>query len=171
MNRRLRTGRFRPVGLDQLLAVVGSILLPTGLLLILLGWYGAARTPNLFEQVPYLISGGLFGIALVVTGGLTYVLSWVTRAAREQRASARAALDVLDEIRDRLDSAPARPRDGSGETIPSRVDPPLVATAAGRMLHRTGCVVVLSRADLHPVTAATPGMQPCRLCDPLWTGA
>lgn len=174
MNVTGRSPSLRWARIDRLLAVVGSVLLPAGLLLVLLGWYGAARTPNLFEQLPYLISGGLFGIALVVTGGLLYLLSWVTRAAQEQRASTRDVLAVLDEIVNRLDSlaaVEAPPRSVGATAQPVHLPPPLVATASGHMLHRTDCAVVIRRADLHPVTASTPGLQPCRLCDPLSSGA
>ena len=55
--------------LDGVLGVASAVLLPLGLALIVLGWYGAAHTPYLFEQVPYLISGGLLGLGLAVVGG------------------------------------------------------------------------------------------------------
>lgn len=177
-------------GLDNVLVVISSVLLPFGVLLVLLGWYGAARTPNLFEQVPYLISGGLLGLAFVVSGGLLYFSSWVAKAAQEQRASSAELLAALHEIRDELatrpapevvlpDVVPAQPRSrrSPGKASPngasaqdgaSRGDAPLlVATATGRMLHRTGCAVVVNRDDVHAVSPSTPGMQPCRLCDPL----
>lgn len=52
------------------------MLLPAGALVLLgfalmvLGWYGASHTAREIEQVPYLISGGLIGLGLVVVGGL-----------------------------------------------------------------------------------------------------
>ena len=176
-------------GLDNVLVGISSILLPFGVLLVLLGWYGAARTPNLFEQVPYLISGGLLGLAFVVSGGLLYFSSWVAKAAQEQRTSSAELLAALHEIRDELatrpapevvlpDVVPAQPRSrrtgkespngASARAVRSEDDAPLlVATATGRMLHRTGCAVVVNRDDVHAVSPSTPGMQPCRLCDPL----
>lgn len=167
--------------MDGTLSVVSSVLLPLGLLMILLGWYGAARTPNLFEQVPYLISGGLLGIAFVVSGGLLYFSSWVAKSAQEQRAASSELLAVMREIRAELAARPEASVEVPAQTRTRRASangsssngksnghaPDLVATATGRMLHRPDCAVVVNREDLHAVTPSTPGMQPCRLCDPL----
>ena len=46
---------------EHTLMLICGIIAPLGLVLVLVGWYGAARTPNLFEQVPYMISGGILG--------------------------------------------------------------------------------------------------------------
>src|SRR5213082_254867 len=57
---------------DRTLLTVGSILMPLGGVLVLLGWYGAAHTTRVFEQIPYMISGGVLGIACVIAGGFCY---------------------------------------------------------------------------------------------------
>jgi hypothetical protein len=44
---------------------------------------------------------------------------------------------------------------------------PLVATKTGTMLHRPDCVAVDGKNDLRSVTADTPGLSACKLCDPL----
>ena len=41
-----------------------------GFALMGFGWYGASHTAREIEQIPYLISGGLLGLGLVVLGGL-----------------------------------------------------------------------------------------------------
>ena len=74
----------RRIPVEQVLAIVSAVLLPLGLAVMLLGWYGAAHTPYLFEQVPYLISGGILGLGLAVVGGLIYFGSWVARSAADQ---------------------------------------------------------------------------------------
>jgi hypothetical protein len=43
----------------------------------------------------------------------------------------------------------------------------LVATKTGTMIHRADCVAVEGRDNLRSVTASTPGLTPCKLCDPL----
>ena len=63
---RTRTAGF---GFDRLLLVAGGVLMPVGIVLILLGWAGASRTPFAWEQTDYLISGGILGLALVFAGG------------------------------------------------------------------------------------------------------
>lgn len=50
--------------------VPGSIALLLGFNFMLFGWVGASRTHREIEQIPYLISGGLVGLALVFLGGL-----------------------------------------------------------------------------------------------------
>ena len=41
----------------------GAILLPLGLVVIVLGWYGAANTPYQYDQISYLVSGACSGSA------------------------------------------------------------------------------------------------------------
>jgi hypothetical protein len=55
-------------------------------LAILLGWDGAANATVVEEQVPYLVSGGLLGVALATIGALTFFANWLTVAIREARA-------------------------------------------------------------------------------------
>jgi hypothetical protein len=146
-------------GLDGVLAAVSAVLLPFGLLLIVLGWYGAAHTPYLFEQVPYLISGGLVGLALVTGAGLLYLASWIARTTAAQRQVAEQTLELLKEIRDGLGTTgPAR----SGRSAAA-----FVATARGSMWHRPDCSAVVGRADLRSVPADGAGLAPCALCQPL----
>lgn len=169
---------------DNLLAVVSSVLLPLGFIVIVLGWYGAAHTPNLFEQIPYLISGGLLGLAMVIGAGLLYFGSWLAASAREQRAASAELLEVLQDIRRELQAPAARGLQAPPATEPVQngrgrkrsaaangapAGASFVATAAGSMLHRPDCAVVADRTDLHAVDPTTSGMRPCRLCDPLGT--
>lgn len=157
---------------DQAMTVGAAVLLPLGLVLVLLSWWGAARTPYLFEQVPYLISGGLLGLGLVMTGGFVLFGSWIARTARQQQAISYELLEAVRAVRDEIaalptnpTSAPARRRGSNGSAAgPSG----LVVTANGSMLHRPDCVVVARREDLHAVTSKeSAGLAPCRLCDPL----
>lgn len=152
---------------DAILAAGAAVLLLLGLFVILLGWYGAAHTPYLFEQVPYAISGGLFGLGLVIAGGLLYFGSWIARSSAKQQASNDQVIALLQEVRDGLalrDEPPPRQVKG-GSNGRGR----LVATATGSMLHRPDCSVVTGRSGLKTVTE-TSGLQPCGLCDPLSTG-
>ncbi len=68
-----------------LLAVSGA-LMAGGVISILLGWDGAANATVVEAQVPYLISGGLVGVALATIGGLTFFAHWLTVSIREARA-------------------------------------------------------------------------------------
>jgi hypothetical protein len=78
--------------------VPGSIAVVLGFGVMLLGWIGAARTAREIEQIPYLISGGLIGLALVVLGGLLLVSTfWVAvfRKLQSEQGVATAELDAL----------------------------------------------------------------------------
>ena len=65
---------------------VAASLMTMGITAILLGWVGAAHSTLLEEQVPYLISGGLLGLALSIIGALLVFTHWLTVSIREARA-------------------------------------------------------------------------------------
>lgn len=83
---------------DRTLLVVGGVLAPIGLLVIIIGWWGAAHSPYLFQQVPYLISGGLFGLALVILGSFLYFGYWLTQVVKEQRKQAVAVVEAIERL-------------------------------------------------------------------------
>lgn len=161
-------GSGRQISVEQVLAIVSAVLLPLGLSIIVLGWYGASHTPYLFEQLPYLISGGLLGLGLAVVGGLLYFGSWVARgSAQQQRQNEQMTAllrEIRDELRQRPSAGPAR-RTGSSSSA-GKGEQPFVATARGGMLHRSDCAVVAGRADLRSIGASGDGLAPCSLCNP-----
>ena len=142
---------------DRTLLIVGSVLVPLGLVLIVLGWYGAAHTTRVFEEIPYLISGGMLGIAFVVAGGFCYFGFFLARLL----ATMRDVLDALLRIEERFE-APAGVS-SNGSTAADATS--FVATRSGSMYHRPDCPVVASRpaGDLRAVEAGD-GMSPCRIC-------
>ena len=82
----------------QVMLVLGAAMMGMGFVAIVLGWYGAAHSAYLFQEIPYLISGGLLGVALVAGGGFLFFAAWLVRLIEEnRRASARVAL-TLDHV-------------------------------------------------------------------------
>jgi len=73
---------------QQILTIVGGFLMPLGLAVIGIGWYGTAHTGYVFEQLPYLVSGGLFGLGLTFCGALIFFSSWLARLVQLQREQA-----------------------------------------------------------------------------------
>ena len=71
----------------------GLALAGLGLLAIGIGWNGAAGQLSILGQIPYVISGGLLGMSLVVLGAAMLVV----QSAREDRAMLEAKLDLLAE--------------------------------------------------------------------------
>jgi hypothetical protein len=166
---RRRALRQRLQAPHELLGAAAAVLLPLGVLVIALGWYGASHTPYLFEQVPYLISGGLIGLAFVLAGGLAYFGSWIARGAAQQQRANEELAGLLREIRDELAARPAvdaPPAPARRRSAGTNGHAAYVATAGGSMLHRADCSVVTGRSDLRPVAAAS-GLAPCGLCKPL----
>jgi hypothetical protein len=147
----------------RLLLMLGGALMPIGVLLILLGWAGASRTPLMFEQVDYMISGGLLGLGLVVLGGFLYFAYWQTASVRAAQAERKQLTDALGRI-EALLAGGATVQGTAAPTVPAAA---YVATESGTMFHRADCVVVADRANLVKVDAATTSLRPCKLCDPL----
>lgn len=156
---RLRIQAVRGRVNERTLLYVGGGLGLLGLIVVWLGWYGASRNVNLPEQIPYIISGGLLGLALVFLGGFCYFAFWITRLVQEQQRQTEALVAALAGLRPGDAAAP--------EAAPSRggASAALVATAKGSMAHRPDCSVVAGKRGLKKVAEAD-GLAPCRLCDP-----
>lgn len=180
---RKRLGAIDP---ERALQIVGGILVPTGIIAVLLGWYGASQATYDFQQIPYLISGGLLGVALSVVGGLAYFASWLTRLITHSAVQSQAAMaetgrqtativEAIDRLATELrtaSAAGARPQRArlSAEPLPTADASPLVAAARGRVVHLPDCPAVAGRDDLAAVPVDTD-LPPCRLCRPDHAGA
>ncbi|MGB8651161.1 MAG: hypothetical protein WCD35_10925 [Mycobacteriales bacterium] len=158
---RARRGRGRTD--DRWLLVVGGAALPLGLVLIVLGWYGSAQTPMPFEQTPYLISGGILGLALVVAGGLLYFSYWLTRLVREGREERQHTAAHQERLEQALVTLTERLQ-GLGAPA-AQEDAGLVVTVAGTMLHRPDCAATAGQ-QVRRASADRKGLTLCGLCRP-----
>jgi hypothetical protein len=86
---------------------LGGLCLPAGIIAIIVGWYGAAHTPRLYEQNDYLISGGLLGLGLVFVGGFLYFGYWMTRQIHSAAAANQQTLRALSRIEAQMASVAA----------------------------------------------------------------
>ena len=89
-----RSGR----NIRKWMEMIGMALIVFGFVCILLGWYGAAHSPYLYQEVPYLISGGLLGVALVIGGGIFVRSAWSMRQVEEDRRNALAIVRSVDRL-------------------------------------------------------------------------
>jgi hypothetical protein len=121
---RVRRGAI-PV--EWVLLIAASILFPLGVALVLLGWDGAAHTGKLYEQIDYLISGGLLGVALATAGGFMYFGYWLSRQLRESRRQNALTLQALRRLEDAMQGAATNGR--LPATYPQLVAPVAVAAA------------------------------------------
>lgn len=157
--------------------LVGWLLAGLGALALFLGWYGVSGQALTARQLPYLVSGGLVGIALIVIAGVFLATEdWRRQLAR------------LDELERKVDDLHALlttdlPVGGSNGTRPAPVwtvehavatpaaDPAdVVALPNGSVFHRPGCTLVAGKRAAGPVDVAAisrRGLTPCRVCDPV----
>ena len=64
---------------------VAAGLVLAGFVAIALGWRGAAATLDVPVQVPYLVSGGLAGLALIIGGVVLVLVQLGRREAADER--------------------------------------------------------------------------------------
>ena len=143
--------RYSPGKLGGLLALA---LVGVGLLLIGLGYNGMASNTAVAAQMPYLLSGGLLGLALVVFGSALMV----NHSAREDRQRMEGVLQQLLEVQQDA---------GLGARVPAGADGLFAAGTSS--YHRPGCRLVDGREEVAYVTAeeaAARDLKPCRVCHP-----
>jgi hypothetical protein len=78
--------------------ILGMVTIGFGFVCIVLGWYGASHSPYLYQEIPYLISGGLLGVALVIGGGVLVRCAWSLRQVEEDRRNAVAIVRSVDRL-------------------------------------------------------------------------
>lgn len=159
------------------LFVAGAVLLPGGLVVIGLGWYGVAHTAYVYNQNAYLISGGILGLGITLVGGFLYFGSWLARLAVDQKESQKQLSESLAKLADAVLQANAAPvlppvpaaasKGGARAAAPARAKESgatLVVAGNGSTLHRADCDLIAGREDLVAAPADTTGLTPCRLC-------
>jgi len=90
------------VGRRHFLLTVAGALMALGVTVILIGWAGASNATVVEEQVPYVISGGLLGLALSTIGALTLFTHWQTQRIREARSQEDARRHDHEELMEAL---------------------------------------------------------------------
>lgn len=85
----------------RVLYLAGGVLVSLGLSLVVLGYIGVSHTIYVFEQLPYLVSGGILGGCLVIAGCFSFFAFWLTRIHTElqtQRATSQLTVDSLQHV-------------------------------------------------------------------------
>jgi hypothetical protein len=163
----------------QILA--GSILIPLGVVFILMAWYGAAHTPYVQQQIPYLVSGAFAGLGCIFLGGLLYWAHWLYRMYDQADLHHEEQLQVLvqtlramsDRAGSDLPPPPAlagAPSAELGRGAPAALSSPgapgYVATQSGSVYHLADCPVVAHHPEgLRALSAGSlDSLEPCRIC-------
>ena len=176
---------WRWVG-QSLRPVIGWVLTAIGALALLVGYLGVSREAIVAKQIPYLISGGLGGLALLIIGAVYLGTEDVRRdAARLERLESlveelhqtllvRDGGPTASELSGVSDSDLYRAFDmqtsttGNGSAVMPAGDG-VVVLPQGKSYHRPGCPMVEGKdqAEIVPARSATSkGLEPCRLCEP-----
>ena len=148
--------RRRPPNFARLGGGISMILVAIGLLAVGLGYNGASGTALTAAQFPYLLSGGILGLSLVVLGSALMIV----KAHREDRARLESKLDEL------IDAVAAGGLGGGGHA-PQDLTGLVVAGSAS--YHTPDCRLVDGREDTQYLTADEAQaryLAPCRVCQP-----
>ena len=156
--RRIDMSRIRPGAFG---GGLGLVVVAAGLLVIGIGWNGAAGAggeingvPNLSAQLPWLLSGGILGLGLVVFGAALVIV----HNARVDRARLETKFDQLVDAVSSGSGTVAAPSSAAG-----------IYAAGGTSYHRPDCRLVSGRSDVNYVTGAEVagrGLSACRVCQP-----
>jgi hypothetical protein len=139
--------------------LIALALLVLGVVLVLLGWYGAANTNILTEQIPYFISGGLLGMALIIVAG---IVGSSASLSRENRDMHRDLTNVIGSSSGggqlRSVPSPKRPASNGGVYL----------VPGGHSFHQAGCPIVEGKhsTELSLEEALSAGYTACKLCGP-----
>jgi hypothetical protein len=136
---------------------IGIALIVVGLTVIFLAWNGAADKDFVEGQLPYLISGGIGGLAIVASG-LTVIL---VQTRRRDNAELVGRLDEMLELL----------RGGVGSTMrgPTAVPDDSMVIAGRSTYHSPGCHIIEGRDEFQAMSldaAVERGLTPCRICRP-----
>jgi hypothetical protein len=156
---------------SKLGGVLGIVYCLVGLFFVFLGWNGAATYDDVPAQFPYLISGGIAGLCLVVIGSALII----TDRQRANRVALQASIAELREALERGEGAGVGsgalppPAAAPAAVVPPAAPPADVVIAADDSFHRPGCRLIEGREGLAQVTVAVAvgrGLTPCRVCVP-----
>lgn len=136
-----------------------------GFVAIFLGWNGAASFDRVPAQFPWLISGGVSGLALVIIGASLLVVE-------NNRRDRAALMALMEEIRLQLEHSPGASVAGNGFAPPTQVVKTLgddMVIAGASSFHDPECRLVADRSDLEAISrdeAAERDLTACRICNP-----
>jgi hypothetical protein len=151
--------------------VWGWILVGLGLLLVLIGYLGISREALVAKQLPYLISGGIGGLALVGFGAMLVGTEDLKRTQERIDHLEDLVADLHATLLSRPDAPVLSSNGASGgqSAADAESSGTLLALPGGSSYHRADCSMIQGKREAKPVSAGTArrqGLKPCRLCDP-----
>ncbi|HVE92731.1 MAG TPA: hypothetical protein VNE62_10620 [Actinomycetota bacterium] len=148
----------------RLALYAGVLLVLVGLIVLYIGYNGAATHANVVQQVPYLVSGGFTGVILIVlgaTGVLAFVLVHVQAGIREGLEVLDGSIREMTEALSHREFEPADNRGSGGELVS--------VTRGSSSFHRSECRLVTGKEGVRVLPRAEAertGLLACRVCKP-----
>jgi hypothetical protein len=133
------------------------VLVAAGFVLMALGWNGAANFDSVQRQFPFLLSGTVPGLGLVMAGLTLALVQELRRATSMIVGKLEEATDATTDGHAATNNLTAVPTDGS------------TVVAGKTTYHLPTCSLVSGRNDLQamaPDEATERGLAPCRICEP-----
>ena len=151
--------------------VWGWALVGLGFIFVLVGYLGISREALVAKQLPYLISGGIGGIALVGFGAMLVGTEDLKRTQERIDHLEDLVTDLHAVLLSRSDAPTISTNGDTAEqgAAPARTSTTLLALPGGQSYHRPDCSMIEGKSEAQPVTASAArrqGLKPCRLCEP-----
>jgi len=91
---------------ERMMLIGGAVLVVVGIIAVLVGYVGASGTSDVYEQVPYALSGGVLGLGLIIIGCaliIRFSLArlfrfWLARIVHEHQVQTDRTVDALGRI-------------------------------------------------------------------------
>ena len=149
---------------------LGYILIAIGALLLIAGYLGVSREVIVARQIPYLVSGGLVGLAAIALGGRLLLIEDLRRDSGRLDRLEKA----VQELHQVLLYRPDAPSPSTAKsTANGAATVKLLVLPGGESFHRPECPVVGDKSTGRSVTLETAkrkGLHACPLCQPLHAG-
>ena len=141
---------------------LGWICVGLGFLALIIGYFGVANETIVEKQLPYLLSGGLAGIALGVFGARLLLIQDLRRdSGRLDRLETMVA-QLHGALLSRSDAPRQRTEVAAGSAT-------LMALPTGTSFHTASCPMLTGKERAEPVgerDIASRSLVPCPLCEP-----
>ncbi len=139
-----------------------------GAVLLVVAWYDISGTADLYKQMPYLVSAGFSGLALIIVGSALVI------AGRNDRVERRLA-QLIDAITEAAGTDGTGPAVDPGPTEQSPPGDPLLSASEtyltvpqGTTYHRPGCLLTREKdaEPADPEAISSGDLTPCPVCSP-----
>ena len=99
----------------------GVVIAIAGFAVIGMGWWGASGTKYVYQEIPYVISGGIFGASLVIVGAALFarysaarlLRFWLARLVADQQVQTDRVVDAITALAESIKNQTAGRDDDS----------------------------------------------------------